>query len=958
MWPFNQVWKAATTAVKAVSQGVSQVVAAVSTVAVKAVDAVGGLADAALGKAAGAVQAVASGLTDAVGGGLELVRTTGHAAIDLVARVDPAMEKVLSFVWESTHALLKNGVGQPAIFVVGAVDAVAGSAATAVQHLIQGARQGSVSALEAAAAATARLMEDPAGAIRHAWVQLADASQDLLSAVGETSGRLRAVVVELADDMRQALLGAEAGARAGAWQVVLTQLTVEPAAALLSAAVKGMDALGPASKASLDFMDRFVPGVRALTLGLAKAVVETLDGAAEVTVAFANTLSGATAGNLSDLADSYARHFGAGGVTDTLKEVAGLVDLLLDLPKTAVAAVPDLLNWAVKLLEDGTLNLVHKETRLLSEFFGEGTRDILLDAVSLHDSRHYADDAERGYAYVNIDHAELGVPRSAQLSWPTNGGPFTFAADLQPTSGLWQGPQVTVRKKVDPDGQVIGLHVQFVATSALSDLSAELDTVYGRLVYDYAPVLAAVRRYALAHGLSGDDVLVSGYSLGGAVTNSLHAQSDHFLDGFFAGATYMGGASSYISPTAKAKGNILNIGAENDPVYALAGQGDRFLALVQSLTRVGHGSMSNAMDNLFRVTPSILGNPAGKANGLLILEQWDAHMLDVPRAGQVVEDSYLHDLINTPFFNEIRLDDNIVMGNEAVLRDIDHPTNSHYGEAAYFIGGSKAQHITASAHGDAIDAGGGNDTVHAGGGNDRVYAGKGNDVVHGQAGDDTVWGGEGNDTLHGGDGHDWLSGDGGDDLLHGGAGNDTLVAGTGLDLLHGEAGNDWLVFTEAARDDGRASQFHGGAGFDTLLLQFAPATHHDMAAVPWNKDASFEAIERIDLTASEQITLRLSRADILRITDRAAAKSVLVVDGDADDVLQLAGGFTGAKDGTVLAWDAEWGGVSGSRTVSGGQVTLGIDGAEAHSYWVFQDLNATRGFGTLLVDTELAHYMV
>ena len=956
---FKQVWKAATAPVKAASQAVGKTVALAATVATKAVEATGGLAEAALGQTAQTVHATAAGLNGAISGGLELLRTTGHGLINPVAKVSPAAEQALSFAWEGANTLAKNGVAQPVKFLVGATDTVVGTAATASKLVLQGTRLGTVSLLDATSVSVARLMDNPAEAVRQAVTGLGDAGRELLAGVGESAGRLRGVAAGLVDDLRHTLLAFEASVRAGEWPAAVTQLTLETAAVLLGSAVKAVDALGPAGKATLDFMDALVPGVRAFTLGLSKAAVETLDGGADVVVALANTLSGATAGNLSDLADTYARHFGATAVTDTLKEVAGIVDLLLfDLPKTVVAAVPDVLNWVVKLVEDGTINLVHRETRLVSTFFGEDTRDVLLDALSFHDSRYYADDAARGYAYVNIDHAELGVPASAQLIWPRHGGPFTFAADLQPTSGAWQGPQVTVRKKVDLDGQVIGLHVQFLGTSALSDFQDEFDTVYGKLVHDYAPVLAAVKRYGMAHGLTGEDILVSGYSLGGAITNSLHAQSGHFLGGFYAGATYVGGASPYISPFARAQGNILNIGAENDPVYSFSGQGDRFLAIVQSLTQVEHGSMPNTMDNIFRVTPAVLAKPDAKANGLFFLDQWQAHVVEPPSPDNVAGNSFLHDLLNNQFANEIRLDDNIVMGNESVLRDIDHATNSHFGQAAYFIGGDKAQLLTASVHADAIDAGAGNDTVNAGGGNDRVYGGKGDDVVNGQAGNDTIWGGEGNDTLNGGEGNDRLLGEAGDDLLQGGAGNDTLVAGQGLDVLHGETGDDLLVFTEAAREDGQASQFQGGAGFDTLLLQFASGTHHDMAAVPWNKDTSFEAIERIDLTMSEQLTLSLSRADILRITDRAAAKSVLVVEGGADDVLQLTGGFTSAKDGAVLAWDAEWGGLSGSRVVAGGQVTLGMGGADAHSYWVYQDLNATRGFGTLLVDTELTHHVV
>lgn len=959
MWPFDQVWKAATSVVSTVTKTVSKAVSTVATVATKAVATVTQAVESTVVAVAQTTQQVTKGLGDAINSGLETVRSTGHAVIDAVGTVVPGVAPVLSFVWEGANTLVKYTVGQVANFALNTVDTVVSTAAKVTQQVAHGVREGVDTLFEAVANNVAKLMADPLSALRDAANGLVKAGQNLLDGLGETLVKLRDVAVELVNDVREILTDVHDSLSSGDVLKAVTQLVLEPFSTLLGTTLKTLDALGPLSKAALEFMDSFVPGVRTLALDMAKSIVDTLDGAADVAVDFINSLSNATTGSLADLADNYARHFGANWVTDALKQLANLVDtVVFDLPKLGLSAVPDFMKWLINLVEHGTTHPVVHENQLLSSFFGQDSQDILMDAMSLADSRHYADDEARGYAYLGMDHAELGVPRSAQLKWPWGGGQYTFAGDLQPTSGDWQGPQVVVRKKVDLDGKVIGLHVNFVPTNSPSDFKDEIDTSFGKLVYDYLPILKVIRQYAISHGLDGSDILVSGYSLGGAITNSLHLQSGHFLGGFFAGATYVGGASPFISPNAKAGGNILNIGAENDPVYGWSGQGDQFLATIQAFTQIQDQSLPNAMDNLFRVTKTIIENPNGNMNGVFAFGNWDAHAIDAPTPSTPAPESYLSDLINTKFFNEIRLDDNIVMGNLDELRDINHPTNSHYGQAAYFIGGSADQHITASSHSDAIDAGAGNDKVYAGAGHDRIYGGKGNDVVYGQAGNDTMWGGDGNDTLEGGEGHDRLMGEDGDDLLRGGAGNDVLVAGKGRDLLNGDAGHDVLVFTQESRDDGYASRFNGGAGFDTLQLRFTAGAQFDMAEVPWNKDASFEAIERIDLTASDPITLTLSRSDVLRITDRAASKSLLVIDGNADDVLCMSGLFPAAQDGAVVPWESALGSVSGSRVVSGGQVTLSLCGGETQSYWVYQDLNASRGFGTLLVDTELTRYAV
>ncbi len=65
-------------------------------------------------------------------------------------------------------------------------------------------------------------------------------------------------------------------------------------------------------------------------------------------------------------------------------------------------------------------------------------------------------------------------------------------------------------------------------------------------------------------GLSGDDVTISGHSLGGLAVNSMAALSDDNWGGFYAPSNYV----AFASPTQyETGGKVINIGYENDPVF-------------------------------------------------------------------------------------------------------------------------------------------------------------------------------------------------------------------------------------------------------------------------------------------------------------------------------------------------------------------------------------------------------
>jgi Ca2+-binding RTX toxin-like protein len=197
----------------------------------------------------------------------------------------------------------------------------------------------------------------------------------------------------------------------------------------------------------------------------------------------------------------------------------------------------------------------------------------------------------------------------------------------------------------------------------------------------------------------------------------------------------------------------------------------------------------------------------------------------------------------------------------------------------------------------------GGDALYGGIGNDSLAAGVGNDRLAGDDGADTLTGGAGEDTLKGGAGNDVLSGEDGSDTLCGGTGWDSLVGGAGNDLLTGETGNDTLVGGDGrdtldggggdvasgglGADTIKIDSFYfysidGGGGMDTVVLSGAD---HDVDLRLFD-DGRLVGIESLDIRGSGANHFTLAAADVLALSNTS---DLLVVRGDADDVLQLVG---------------------------------------------------------------------
>jgi Ca2+-binding RTX toxin-like protein len=436
--------------------------------------------------------------------------------------------------------------------------------------------------------------------------------------------------------------------------------------------------------------------------------------------------------------------------------------------------------------------------------------------------------------------------------------------------GLLDG-DAKVLAKVDADGNIIKLSINFGGTNNIGDIVdfnqlSDLSYADGfEYLYD------AVRDYAVVNDLSGEDVLFTGYSLGGGATNLAFLNRADYADGFFTNSDYIGFASPVVLDDPSE--NLFNFGFENDVVYRAGGSDVDNPPTLAEVVLNGTADIeaSSSLDNLVLFNDSYAGEafPYGDFN-ILNLVGWLAHL-----DGGVAANRLFDTIASSNFYDKMEQDSTIILSNLDLLRDfvwvepVDRATGNHEGDDSFILG---------SLHDDLLGDSTGSDFLDGFAGNDEFRVGEGNDTVHGGAGTDTVnlngslndyeiirlndgatyfydtkgrygieeliqvekvdlglaqtysldaggvkWGPfevadydaasegtSGADTLSGGAARDRIFGRDGNDTLAGGAGNDLLHGGEGSDRLSGGAGNDQL-FGAAGND-----VLSGGAGNDTL----------------------------------------------------------------------------------------------------------------------------------------------
>ncbi|WP_448110757.1 polyurethane esterase [Pseudomonas lini] len=444
--------------------------------------------------------------------------------------------------------------------------------------------------------------------------------------------------------------------------------------------------------------------------------------------------------------------------------------------------------------------------------------------------------------------------------------------------------EAEVLGKYDGAGKLIGIGIAFRGTGGLGysdtfgDMKNNLLAAVGPVDYatNYAKnafdtLLKDVAAFAIAHGLSAKDVLVSGHSLGGLGVNSLAELSGNNWGGFFNDANYI----AFASPTQSATGNnVLNIGYENDPVFRVL-DGTTFSS--GSLGK-HDGHQESATNNIVNFNDQY----ASTAQNLVpfsILNplNWSAH-------GSLGYADGLNRVIDSRFYDLTDKDSTLIVSNLSEssrgttwVEDLGRSGEPHTG-STFIIGTDSNDLLKGGAGNDFIEGRDGNDRFRDDGGYNLLLGGKGSNTFELQRplqnfsvandGDGTLyvrdayggismtrdigalvskesgswWGSKdvtynvtANGLLNGselthynhslnGDAYgntlaatvdgDWLFGNAGDDLLHSDKSHVTFVGGAGNDVMHASGGGNTFLFSGAFGFDA----INGYQGSDKLVF--------------------------------------------------------------------------------------------------------------------------------------------
>ncbi|KPU54021.1 lipoyl synthase [Pseudomonas fluorescens] len=435
--------------------------------------------------------------------------------------------------------------------------------------------------------------------------------------------------------------------------------------------------------------------------------------------------------------------------------------------------------------------------------------------------------------------------------------------------------QVEILGKYDAQGHLTEIGIAFRGTSGprenqisdsigdvINDLLAALgpqDYAKNYVGEAFGKLLADVAAFARANGLSGNDVLVSGHSLGGLAVNSLADLSREKWGGFFQDSNYI----AYASPTQGSSDKVLNVGYENDPVFR-ALDGSAF-----NLASVGvhDADQASATNNIV----SFNDHYASTAWNLLPFS-----ILNIPTWISHLPTGYgdgMTRVLESRFYDLTSKDSTIIVANlsdparaNTWVQDLNRNADTHKG-STFIIGSDGNDLIQGGKGNDYLEGRDGNDTFRDAGGYNVLLGGKGhnvldlqqsvknfdfandgagnlyirdanggisitrdigsimskepgflwglvkNDVTHSVTAngladgnqltryESSITGGMGNDTLKAQAVGDWLFGLDGDDHLIGGKGNDVLIGGAGNDLLESGGGIDTFLFSGAFGHD-------------------------------------------------------------------------------------------------------------------------------------------------------------
>jgi triacylglycerol lipase len=293
------------------------------------------------------------------------------------------------------------------------------------------------------------------------------------------------------------------------------------------------------------------------------------------------------------------------------------------------------------------------------------------------------------------------------------------------------GPQAKVFAQYDEAGNVTKVNLNFCGTNNLIDTVDYLDLNRGRGAELYEPLLEVIKDFTQENGLAGNDVLISGFSLGGGLTNMMAEERHDLADGFFIESDYIGIEPPTIYNDADV---VLNFGFENDAVYRITGNADSF---VGALIDMDPGlinpdrDFASSMDNLVLFN-DVYASPIWEVSPFSILNipvGWYSHF-------NAITTTAIPRIIDSTFYEYTQKDSTVIVSELSALsrdttwvRDKPTHTSDHYNTSAFLIGTKYSDLIAGGNNSDHIDSGHGNDTIKVGKGVDHVDGNEGIDEI-------------------------------------------------------------------------------------------------------------------------------------------------------------------------------------------------------------------------------------
>lgn len=315
--------------------------------------------------------------------------------------------------------------------------------------------------------------------------------------------------------------------------------------------------------------------------------------------------------------------------------------------------------------------------------------------------------------------AELSLPASALDA----SGHYSIESPI--LGSVPTGEQAKLLGEYDAQGKLIRVAISYTGTNSLVDVPDYLQLNSGEMAPKLEPLLNALKAFTLKNGLTAEDVIVTGYSLGGGIANLAAEYRETLSGGFFKNSNFIGIASPLIYDDASV---ILNYGYENDVVHRAIGSSNSvFTAVAEANLGLVNAdkNFSSSIDNtvLFDdMYASALWSLPFSFSLLNIPVSWYAHV------DGIFTDAYSR-IANNPFYNLMEKDSATIVANLSALtrsntwvQDKPTSTSSHYGAPSFIIG---------SKYNDLLQGGNSNDYIYGGDGNDKIRTGMGTDHVDG-----------------------------------------------------------------------------------------------------------------------------------------------------------------------------------------------------------------------------------